>query len=59
VSPLQRYLDLYHQIRLLIAEGLGESDEADALRDRTDTPWWEMTPEDHIAFTEGVRRGDG
>lgn len=55
-SPAVRLLrDLYAQLLFLIEQGLGESQEADDLRDRMDDPWYSMTDEEHTAFKEGLR----
>ena len=47
--------ELHVQLRLLIEQGLGDSSEADDLRDRMDDPWYEMTPSEHVAFRESLR----
>lgn len=47
--------ELHAQLVLLIEQGRGESEEADTLRDQMDSPWYEMTPEEHIAFKESLR----
>lgn len=50
-DALQRYLELYKQ---LAAMPDLESDEADALRDEMDQPWWQMTEEERVKFHEYV-----
>jgi DNA-binding NarL/FixJ family response regulator len=40
------YVELLRQLHVLIDTGLGESSEADAIRDRMDGPWRHLTSEE-------------
>ena len=40
------YLELLGQLHLLIDRGLGESPDADAIRDRMDEPWTHLSSEE-------------
>ncbi len=40
------YAELLEQLQVLIDKGLGESIEADSIRDRMDEPWRHMTKEE-------------
>jgi DNA-binding NarL/FixJ family response regulator len=40
------YVALLKQLRGLISDGKGESEEADRLRDRMDAPWLQLTAEE-------------
>ena len=40
------YVELLRQLHVLIDTGLGESSEADAIRDRMDEPWRRLTSEE-------------
>jgi hypothetical protein len=42
------YTELLKQLHALIEKGLGESLEADALRDRMDGPWSRLTKEEIV-----------
>ena len=50
------YVTLLKQLRELISEGKGESDEADRLRDRMDEPWLHLT-QDEIARIDALAAG--
>jgi hypothetical protein len=45
-SPFQEYVRLLRELHRLIAEGKGDSDEAEQLRDLMDDPWDRMSPEE-------------
>ncbi|MGP0065676.1 MAG: hypothetical protein ACLQGP_18990 [Isosphaeraceae bacterium] len=45
-TPYREYVRLLRNLHALIAEGKGDSDEADQLRDLMDDPWYQMTPEE-------------
>jgi DNA-binding CsgD family transcriptional regulator len=40
------YVDLLHQLHMLVDTGRGESIEADAIRDRMDEPWRHLSVEE-------------
>jgi hypothetical protein len=40
------YVALLRQLRGLISDGKGESEEADRLRDRMDAPWFQLTADE-------------
>ncbi len=40
------YVELLNELHVLIETGLGESPEADAIRDRMDEPWRHLTKEE-------------
>ena len=40
------YVALLRQLRGLISDGKGESEEAGRLRDRMDAPWFQLTAEE-------------
>src|SRR5262249_38530517 len=40
---VRTYARLLHQLHRFIAEGTGDSDEADIVRDEMDAPWYAMT----------------
>src|SRR5262245_23804635 len=42
--PVLAYARLLRQVHALIAQGKGDTDEADALADLMDAPWYAMTP---------------
>jgi hypothetical protein len=47
VEPSVRtYARLLRRLHALIAEGKGDAEEADAVRDEMDGPWYDMTPND-------------
>lgn len=52
-NPKETYLALSAELWALIDAGLGDSPEADALRDKMDAPWYAMTPEER---EEAARR---
>lgn len=43
-SPLQAYSKLLMKLHRLIAAGEGDSDDADAVRDMMDGPWYQLAP---------------
>ena len=45
MSAYDEYRQLLAKLRLLIASGEGDSEVADALRDRMDVPWTQLTVE--------------
>ncbi len=45
-SAFVEYVQLLKQLHVLIDSGLGESSEADAIRDRMDEPWRHLTSEE-------------
>ena len=45
-SPYREYVRLLRNLHALIAQGKGDSDEADRLRDLMDDPWYQMSPEE-------------
>ncbi len=45
-SPYREYVRLLKNLHVLIAQGKGDSDEADQLRDLMDDPWYGMSPEE-------------
>jgi len=47
------YVALLKQLRALISDGKGESEEADHLRDRMDEPWLHLT-QDEIARIDAL-----
>lgn len=62
-SAFVQYTDIYRQLSDLIERGLGESSQADAIRDRMDEPWSRLT-RDEIAAIDRLpasagENGDG
>lgn len=62
-SAFVQYTELYRQLHDLIERGLGESSQADAIRDRMDEPWSRLTREeiaviDQLPASPG-ENGDG
>jgi hypothetical protein len=43
-SPVLTYARLLGEVHHLIAQGKGDTDEAEALADQMDAPWYAMTP---------------
>lgn len=52
LTPKERYTELDAALRKLIAEGKCDSDEADAVREQMDGPWWEMTQAERREYDE-------
>ena|GEM_PF-1136308 len=52
------YVALLRQLRGLISEGKGESEDADRLRDRMDEPWLQLTAEDIARIDTLAGAGD-
>jgi tetratricopeptide (TPR) repeat protein len=52
-SPLREYVRLLRNLHALIAQGKGDSGEADQLRDLMDDPWYQMSP-DEIRRVRGL-----
>lgn len=52
----EQYLRLWLELDQLWAEGKGESEEAESLRDRMDAPWFEMTAKEIEEFHEEMKR---
>jgi hypothetical protein len=48
-----KYAALHERLLALIAEGLGDSDEADALRDEMDAPWNNMSDAERNRYSQG------
>lgn len=56
-EDLEQYKALWHRLDKLCDEGKGESEEAEAIRDESDGPWYRMTEEDHAeldAYFEAI-----
>jgi hypothetical protein len=45
-SPLMEYVRLLRELHLLMAEGKGDSDKAEQLRDLMDDPWYRLNPQE-------------
>ena len=57
LSPVGKlYLSLLLNLREMIRVGAGNSEEADALRDRMDKPWYAMTDDDRAQLDNGAVR---
>jgi hypothetical protein len=46
MTALAQYLELEEKLKELIAQGKGDSEEADEIRDQMDEPWYALTPEE-------------
>src|SRR5258708_7681220 len=46
-SPLSQYVRMFCELHMLTESDLGETENADRLRDETDLPWRRLTAEDH------------
>jgi tetratricopeptide (TPR) repeat protein len=52
-SPYREYVRLLRDLHFLMAEGKGDSDEAERVRDLMDDPWYQMNPQE-IRRVEGL-----
>jgi hypothetical protein len=48
------YRELYDDLLRLIDAGLGDNDDADALRDQMDAPWYAMTEDERAEYSRPV-----
>jgi hypothetical protein len=53
------YIALLRQLRGLISDGKGESEEAERLRDRMDAPWLQLTAEEIARIDTLAADADG
>ena len=49
-SAFDQYTELYRRLSDIIESGLGESPQADAIKDRMDEPWSRLTREEIAAI---------
>ena len=47
--------EVYEQLRDLIDKGLGDSEEADEIRDSAEEPWYNMTEDERNSFRERIK----
>jgi hypothetical protein len=52
-DPTVTYLKLSIKLHILIAEGKGDDQEADDIRDKMDAPWQDFTP-DEVKLTDSA-----
>ncbi len=53
---VEEYLNLFKQLESLWDQGLGESEEAEELRDRSDGPWYRMTGEEVAQVRQAAQK---
>jgi len=45
-SPYRQSVELLLKLHLLTRDGRGETDEADAIRESSEGPWWQINEEE-------------